>query len=459
MQKKATISWNARQISKMISKGTIVFDSAAQRSLVWDNYRKSLLIHSMIEDYIILPMLANRIDGVYSITDGKQRLNCVNDFVNDRFALSDLPDVTLDDGTEIDINGKTFSELPEEVQDAINTFMFTMYYYDNMLEDLNNEVFFRINNGKPLSNIELSRVRSKQLKLIREIGNHELFTTALTEKAFEKYTHEDLVIKSYIMLTSDTPCLDAKVVRQTMEKAEFTDQDVNIMNGVFNRILNTYKTIIADDSPETGKISKRIAKRLLTRTHMLSIMPIVKKSLIDRVPDDVFTLWVKNFFCGSRSATKYDEYNSRCTAGSGHVETIKVRLDVIKKDYNKFMKKIEKENSIDNVEEKEVVNDNVENVEVNEIVNEVETTDNTEKINVVENVETAEAADETEVTKSDSNSDEVSEMDTDVENDSNVDNAEDDITINDVDYDELAMSELIDELMCDTTDDDGYNVA
>ena len=446
MLKRANISWNARQLSKMIDKETIVFDAAIQRNLVWDDERKSLLIHSMLEGYPIPPMYATKDNGKYSMLDGKQRSNAIADFLHGRFTLTGIPEVTLEDGTEIDINGKFFSGLNEELQDALNTYSFTIYYFEDITEDEISEMFFRLNFGKPLSAIELSRARAKSLKEIQAIGHHELFTTSLTEKAFEKYTHEDLVIKSYIMLTSDTPCLDTKVVRPTMEKAEFTDQDINIMNGVFNRILNTYKTIITDDSPETGKLSKRIAKRLLTRTHMLSIMPIVKKSLIDRVPDDVFTLWVKNFFCGSRSATKYDEYNSRCTAGSGHAETIKVRLDVIKKDYNKFMKKIEKENSIDNVEEKE-------------ILNEVETTDNTEEINVVENVETAEAADETEVTKSDSNSVEVSEMDTDVENDSNVDNAEDDITINDIDYDELAMSELIDELMCDTTDDDGYNVA
>ena len=446
MLKRANISWNARQLSKMIDKETIVFDAAIQRNMVWDDERKSLLIHSMLEGYPIPPMYATKDNGKYSMLDGKQRSNAIADFLHGRFTLTGIPEVTLEDGTEIDINGKFFSGLNEELQDALNTYSFTIYYFEDITEDEISEMFFRLNFGKPLSAIELSRARAKSLKEIQAIGHHELFTTSLTEKAFEKYTHEDLVIKSYIMLTSDTPCLDTKVVRPTMEKAEFTDQDINIMNGVFNRILNTYKTIITDDSPETGKLSKRIAKRLLTRTHMLSIMPIVKKSLIDRVPDDVFTLWVKNFFCGSRSATKYDEYNSRCTAGSGHAETIKVRLDVIKKDYNKFMKKIEKENSIDNVEEKE-------------ILNEVETTDNTEEINVVENVETAEAADETEVTKSDSNSVEVSEMDTDVENDSNVDNAEDDITINDIDYDELAMSELIDELMCDTTDDDGYNVA
>ena len=459
MLKRANISWNARQLSKMIDKGTITFDAAIQRNLVWDDERKSLLIHSMLEGYPIPPMYATKDNGKYSMLDGKQRSNAIADFLHGRFTLTGIPEVTLEDGTEIDINGKFFSGLNEELQDALNTYSFTIYYFEDITEDEISEMFFRLNFGKPLSAIELSRARAKSLKEIQAIGHHELFTTSLTEKAFEKYTHEDLVIKSYIMLTCDNPCLDTKFVRPFMETAEFSVNDVNIMNGVFNRILMAYKSIIADDSKETGKISKRIAKRLITRTHMLSIMPIVKQSLIDNVPDDIFVLWVKNFFCGTKSVTKYNKYNDRCKSGSGHAENVKIRLDVVKKDYKEFMNKIEKENSIDNVEEKEVVNDNVENVEVNEIVNEVETTDNAEEINVVENVETAEAADETEVTKSDSNSDEVSEMDTDVENDSNVDNAEDDITIDDIDYNELAMSELIDELMRDTTDDDGYSVA
>lgn len=438
MKEVKTITWSSKQLAAMFNKETIRFDSYVQRNKCWDNKRKSLLIRTVLNGFPRVPEIYATRDSdskVYQCLDGQQRLTTMFDFMNDDIVLDELEPVVDDDGNVYELTGKKFSELDEVLRDIILTYSWRVAYYDDLTDDEIAELFYLINNAKPLSQIEHIRCISPALKTIQEIGKHELFTTALTEKAFEKYTHEDLVIKSYIMLTSDTPCLDTKVVRPTMEKAEFTEQDINIMNGVFNRILNTYKTIVADDSPETGKLSKRIAKRLITRTHMLSIMPIVKKSLIDRVPDDVFTLWIKNFFCGSRSATKYDEYNSRCTAGSGHAETIKVRLDVIKKDYNKFMKKIEKENSINNVEEKEVVNDNVENVEA------------------------AEAADETEVTKSDSNSDEVSEMDTDVENDSNVDNAEDDITIDDVDYDELAMSELIDELMCDTTDNDGYNVA
>ena len=349
MLKKSNISWSARQISKMIDKGTIVFDSIIQRNLVWDNDRKSLFIHSLIEDYIVYPMVARKENKIYSVTDGKQRLNCIHDYMNNKFALTNVPEVTLDDGYDLVINGMFYSDLPEEVQDAINSFMLTIYYYEDISDDQEAEIFFRINNGVKLTNIEVSRIKCKVLETINKIGQHELFTTSLTEKAFEKYTHEDLVIKSYIMLTSDAPCLDTKVVRPTMEAVEFTDDDIKLLNSVYDRILNTYKAIIADDSVETGKISKRIAKRLITRTHMLSIMPIVEKSLEDNVSDEVFTNWVKNFFSGTKSVTKYNEYNTRCASGSGHAENVKVRLNIIKKDYDKFMKKLQKETE-DNVD-------------------------------------------------------------------------------------------------------------
>ena len=349
MLKKSNISWSARQISKMIDKGTIVFDSIIQRNLVWDNDRKSLFIHSLIEDYIVYPMVARKENKIYSVTDGKQRLNCIHDYMNNKFALTNVPEVTLDDGYDLVINGMFYSDLPEEVQDAINSFMLTIYYYEDISDDQEAEIFFRINNGVKLTNIEVSRIKCKVLETINKIGQHELFTTSLTEKAFEKYTHEDIVIKSYIMLTSDSPCLDTKVVRPTMEAVEFTDDDIKLLNSVYDRILNTYKAIIADDSVETGKISKRIAKRLITRTHMLSIMPIVKKSLEDNISDEVFTNWVKNFFSGTKSVTKYNEYNTRCASGSGHAENVKVRLNIIKKDYDKFMKKLQKETE-DNVD-------------------------------------------------------------------------------------------------------------
>lgn len=365
MLKRANISWNARQLSKMITKGTITFDNAVQRGLVWDNDRKSLLIHSMIEGYPIPPMYAAKDSNKnYSMLDGKQRCNCINDFLNGKFTLQNVPEITLEDGTEVDINGKFFSGLDEDIQDIISNYSLTIYYFEDISDDEVSELFYRLNNGRALSSVELSRSRAKSLRTIQQIGQHELFTTALTAKAFEKYTHEDLVIKSYIMLTSDTPCLDTKFVRPIMINAEFTDDDIKLMNSVYDRILNTYKTIISDDSVETGKISKRIAKRLITRTHMLSIMPIVKQSIDNGVSDETFVYWIKNFFCGTKSATKYDSYNSRCTSGSGHAENIRVRLETIQKDYDVFMNHRNK-----NKNEVEVIKD----IEVVEDVKEVQT--------------------------------------------------------------------------------------
>lgn len=348
MLKKANISWNARQLSKMIEKGSITFDNAVQRGLVWDDERKSLLIHSMLEGYPIPPMYAAKDTETknYSMLDGKQRSNAINDFLNGRFVLKNIPEVTLEDGTEIDINGRFFSGLDEELQDTLSNYSLTIYYFEDITEDQIAELFYRLNNGRALSSFEHTRSVSKSLKDIQEIGKHEFFTTALTEKAFSRYVHEELVVKSYIMLTSDNPSLDNKIVKSTMENMELSEDNINLMNSVFDRILNTYKTIIADTSAETGKISKRIAKRLITRTHMLSIMPIVKRSLDDNISDEVFALWVKNFFCGTKSVTKYEDYNARCTSGSGHAENIKVRLKVIKKDYEKFMEQYKKDNEI-----------------------------------------------------------------------------------------------------------------
>ena len=367
MLKKANISWNARQLSKMIDKGSITFDAAIQRNLVWDDHRKSLLIHSMLTGYPIPPMYAAKDEGKYSMLDGKQRSNAIRDFLKGKFTLTGIPEVTLEDGTEVDINGMYFSGLDEEMQDALSNYSLTIYYFEDITEDEVSEMFYRLNFGKPLSAIELSRSKAKDLKTIQEIGKHELFTTSLTEKAFERYTHEDLVIKSYIMLTSDAPCLDTKAVRPIMETTVFTEDDVKLLNAVYDRILNTYKAIISDTSEETGKLSKRIAKRLITRTHMLSILPIVKRSLDENVSDEMFTNWVKNFFCGTKSVTKYNEYNTRYTAGSGHAENIKVRMDIIRKDYEKFMRQYEKKKE-ENMEEVDVTETEIDTqTEVTEI--------------------------------------------------------------------------------------------
>ena len=128
---RANITWNAKQIAKMANNGTLRFDNIIQRSYVWEQTRKSELIHSMIEGYPVPAFYARRVDGkVYDFLDGKQRINAIKGFINGEYALMGIANVEVvnDDGTteEMDLNGMKFDDLPEQVQDAIKDYYFTI---------------------------------------------------------------------------------------------------------------------------------------------------------------------------------------------------------------------------------------------------------------------------------------------------------------------------------------------
>jgi len=193
--KKANIQWSAKQLTKSIEKGTITFDNAVQRGYVWDNDRKSLLIHSMLEGFPIPAFFASKDENGYSMLDGKQRSEAISGYINGNYFLTNLPEVMAEisiQNTEnkkevieegLDINGSYFSDLPEDLQDRIKDYSLTVYYFDGITEEEINEMFFRLNNGKPLTAIELTRVKARSLEKFQEIGKHELFTSTLTEKA------------------------------------------------------------------------------------------------------------------------------------------------------------------------------------------------------------------------------------------------------------------------------------
>ena len=177
----------------MIKKGNINFDLAVQRGMVWDIYRKSLLIHSILQGFPIPAIYLTKENGVYSALDGKQRCNTIADYISNKFALSlKTPDVKLEDGTFEEIAGKKFSDLSDELQDEIKDFSLTIYYYENITEEEINEMFFRINNGKPLSATELTRVKAKDLKSFQNIASHNMIKASVSEKGKERYNDEQI---------------------------------------------------------------------------------------------------------------------------------------------------------------------------------------------------------------------------------------------------------------------------
>ena len=334
MLKRANINWNARQLAKMAQNGSIRFDNAVQRGLVWDDKRKSLLIHSLLIGYPIQPFYAAKNEDGYDMLDGKQRTNAIVDFLNGRFELTDVPEVEVEneDSTTdmVDINTLHFDELEEALRGEIASYSLTVYYFDGITDDEISEMFFRLNNGKPLSAIELTRARAKSMDMIREIGQHELFRSALTEKAMARYTNEDIVIKSYAMLHEREPSMETKVIRPLMADADITGKDRQQLTEIYNRIVAMHGLI--ED--------KKTAKRILTRTHLISIVPIVWKSLQKGLSDEQMAGWASEFFSGKKSASISDIYNQNAGSGSAKKESVRKRLEEIEKHFDGFFKAV-----------------------------------------------------------------------------------------------------------------------
>ena len=88
--------------------------------------------------------------------------------LKDEFSLTELKPIPYldENGNEnaVDISGKQFSELEEELQDIISDAMITVKYFDNLDQYQKAEMFRRLNNGKPLSAKNRTLASAKNIK-------------------------------------------------------------------------------------------------------------------------------------------------------------------------------------------------------------------------------------------------------------------------------------------------------
>lgn len=315
------ITWNARQVVKMMESEKIRFDNARQRTLVWTVQQKSLLIHSMILGLPINYIYAVKVNGVYDCLDGKQRCNAIRDFIRGQFQLTDVPPVEYSDGSTEDINGMFFSGLSEDMQDCITSYSMTIHFFEGISEEEEDEIFYRLNAGSALKAIEKSRVKCKALPQIQVVTKHPVFD-GLSEKARARYADEDTVIKCFAMLDMDEPCLDTKAIHPYMESLEIDAKKRKEMMSILSDIKKMHDQMEKDEN-------FKVAKKIYSKTHLVSLVPFVKEH-------GVQTEFVTKFFTGSPSMNM--KYNNNATAGVGHIPSVKARQEALAEEFEKFSK-------------------------------------------------------------------------------------------------------------------------
>lgn len=328
---RSEVHWTARKVVEMLEDEKIKHDIDIQRGYVWKkNDKKSALIKSMILDRAIPPLYFNKIEDVYEVEDGKQRILTVQKFMDNGFRLSGLDSIPVvnDDGEteEYDINGLKFSELLECFQDAIKEYSFTISFTDNADAEEVADTFYNLNNGQTLNTATMNRVKAKSKEQIIRIGKHRIFEECLSNVALEGHVNDDIVGKVHAVLYEEEPCMNAAWVRTYMMNAEITSKDEEDIFMIFDRICKIHEMI--DD--------QKIKKRLYTRTHMVSIAPVILRSIYDGISEEKIMNWFVYFFSGKKSPTISSEYNSTVSSGSGKKESVKKRLNTLSESYHDY---------------------------------------------------------------------------------------------------------------------------
>lgn len=363
-------SYTFKQFTKMIDKGTVEFGNVVQRSYTWEVKRRSEFIWSVIMNYPIPPVYAGRDTAsgskILDIMDGKQRLTTIYAFINDGFALSELkPIPCVDDEGEnidLDISGKKFSELDEEIQDLIRDRTMTVYYYDDISQSEKKEMFKRLNNGKPLTAKNKAVANCSNIAQALEIGTHPLFTDMLTEKAIESKTQAIIVAKCWAMLSMDLSevSFETKSFAEILEKLSISDSDNERLTNIFNKMHDVHEILL-------DRKEKKIAKKLYTETHLVSLIPFFDKAI--DVEDNLLADFIIDFFENKNNIMS--SYSIASGSGSAKNANIVKRHKALQAAFDSFFDS----DDVENVEDADV-EDDVKSL-TDEIMNDIEEDDTT----------------------------------------------------------------------------------
>ena len=316
------INWTTKALVNQMEKGKVNYDNAVQRSLVWDIEKKSLLIHSMIYGYAIPAMYFTRDgNGVYDSLDGKQRSNTFSEYLHDEFALStDTPAVVDDNGCVDDVSGLYFSQLPEWARDRIKDYNLTIYYYEGMTETEVRELFRRLNNGKPLSAIELTRANVPSLAVFQQLARHKAIQLVVSEAGRKRFTDEMIAMQIYQLMTEESPDFSTKPFREWASKAEVNSEVLDTINAGLDAYLVFARSLM--------DVNNRVLRTVKGRTHFISCAYYCSLAVQYDVSQDEINHTLTEFFSGHPSVSP--EYNHTVSAGSAKSTSVQTRRDVMR---------------------------------------------------------------------------------------------------------------------------------
>ncbi len=343
---RTTLNWTVKNLKAMKDeKETLSFNHPIQRqSAQWTNEQQSLLIHSMLDNFPVPSVYIHKTESVevdakgrhsygYSVLDGKQRMTTVFSYIDGEYALADdTPNVTIED-VEYEIAGKYFDDLDEDVQQEILRFKFNIQAFEDVTDDVIEEIFFRLNNSTPLT-------KPQKAKPLMGVGN-SIFINEILENRFFKekcnFTKRQL-----------TQSADLCTLLQGMMLLDNRYRDYDFPNISDDEAMSYSKWINGNFPDECRcKVKKIVAfldnifyqkEKNLRKINIPILFLMADKALSLSISGTNFRRWFYDFFENHK-----EEYGQYCSSGSIKKEKTLGRIEVMERYFDEYFRTDDKE--------------------------------------------------------------------------------------------------------------------
>lgn len=292
--------FSTKAIARMFEDNELRVDNAVQRAYVWTIPQRSDFIDSILGGWLIPAIHVEKRNAgktksrdIYDVLDGQQRCLTIATFYNNEWALENVLPIEVD-GTVYDIDGLTFSELPEKLQEVFCDYMLPVFWVDEMTQEEKTIAFRKLNSGKPLSTNDMNVAYCGDLETANGFAEHEVFKKLLTATGWKNKRYISYIMKIYAMLHEDVTDIsfESKVFREYEKNIKFNDNDKTEMIGILDYINN----LLEYGATFTTKTDKETYKKVKKEVHLISLIPFVKEAMNNGHSVEQFWSFCNEFF-------------------------------------------------------------------------------------------------------------------------------------------------------------------
>lgn len=244
---------NLEQIKKL-GKDHFWINEEYQRSKMWSDGKKQLLLDSIINGYPIGTFVLKKVpDGRFEVLDGQQRIEAIFCFTNGPLRTSSATKR---------FPNKDYQNLLAK-PDLSADFAAFRIYYDEIESDDDQEiatVFLRLQEGAPLNTAEkLNAMSGEMRKFVLEISRHPLFGSTTVPKF--RFAHR-LLAAQIVMLENASafdhlPYPDFPDLRFNYLKKMYKEFENGLPGGLSRRVVGTLNTALQSLKGDARVIRKK----------------------------------------------------------------------------------------------------------------------------------------------------------------------------------------------------------